>query len=112
MSTFEEGLMAGLLLVLAALLISLLFGFAGASMAKVRARDPSAWFLICALIPVLGLVALAQSPKVATADLPATRIPGVDVESEGVPEILEVTEEEGDDLARVDWMISKGVAPR
>jgi hypothetical protein len=108
----SEVFMAELLLLLVVLVVSLLFGSVGASMARSRAKDPSVWFLICALTPVIGVVALAQSPKVASAETGELGVPRFDADSDSVPEVIEMTEEEGSDPARVAWMISKGIVPR
>lgn len=41
------------------LLIAIVFGLIGSSMAKKRGRDAVGWFVICFLFPIIGLIILA-----------------------------------------------------
>jgi hypothetical protein len=58
------------------LILAVVFAFIGSEMAKSRNRDAAAWALICALIPLLGVVALAVAgnAQAHTTYTPAARI--------------------------------------
>ncbi|MDX0889749.1 hypothetical protein GOE07_02310 [Sinorhizobium medicae] len=57
------------------LILAVVFAVIGSEMAKSRNRDAAAWALICALLPLLGIVALAVagSAKAQTPYSPTTR---------------------------------------
>ncbi|WP_164821930.1 PLDc N-terminal domain-containing protein [Sinorhizobium medicae] len=44
------------------LILAVVFAVIGSEMAKSRNRDAAAWALICALLPLLGIVALERNP--------------------------------------------------
>lgn len=57
------------------LIVAIVFGAIGAAVASGKGRNPFLWFIICALVPLIGLLILAclSNQKVATEALPAAR---------------------------------------
>jgi len=104
------------------LILALGSGYVGAAMANNRSCNPSAWFLICAFAPIIGHVALAQTPSTRPA-----RHGGISVDRDVASEEFadgdaseSMTEVDGGDgeiadeaaalaLARARWMISRGM---
>lgn len=48
-------------------ILAVIFAVIGAEMAKSRNRDAAAWALICALVPLIGIIALAVAGKAQAA---------------------------------------------
>lgn len=51
--------------ILLAIVVLAACGFAGASMAKAKGKDPAVWFILCFLTGIIGLLVLASSSSSA-----------------------------------------------
>jgi hypothetical protein len=92
------------------LVLGIVLGIIGSTIAKSNGRDPAVWFVICAFVPLIGIVALliaGESKPHATA--PVLNFKPIEPEARNVQARMEAPQSEKYDRKR--WSVLKEVDP-